>query len=54
MTNNNINDWFNNNVSKGVPITPEKAVVKDKDVSKGSLGGKTKTEVEPDTGKKDK
>ena len=53
MTNNNFNDWYNN-VSKGVPMNPDTAVVKDNDVTKGSLGGKTKTEVEPDTGKKDK
>jgi len=53
MTNSNFNDWYNNNISKGVPVNPEIAVVNDNDVAKGSLGGKTKTEVDPDTGKKD-
>jgi len=54
MTNNNFNDWFNNNISKGVPVNPETAVIKEDDVVKGSLGGQTKTEVNLDTGKKDK
>jgi len=54
MTNNNFNDWYNNNISKGVPVNPETAVEKENDSAKASLGGITKTEVETDTGKKDK
>lgn len=53
MTKNNLNDWFNN-IPKGQSINPETAVVKEGDVIKESLGGKSKTEVDSDTGKKDK